>query len=126
MDAQRIFRDRQRNIEQATQQALGEIEQALGAVIRQVAASRQVNLVLPRPFVIYNEPPFDLTGEVAQHLNRALRSVTIPPEETAGESAPPAPRGSSGQQQPSSAPAAPAQQGGAQRPGQQSAPARRH
>lgn len=79
-DSQRIFRERSRAIEQAAQGALVEIEQALGSVIRQVAASRNVNLVLPRPLVIYNDPPFDLTEEVAQQFNKVLRNVTIPPE----------------------------------------------
>jgi Skp family chaperone for outer membrane proteins len=81
-DSQRIFRERSRAIEQAAQQALTEIEQGLGAVIRQVAASRNVNLVLPRPLVIFNDPAFDLTEEVAAQFNRALRSVTLPPEQT--------------------------------------------
>ena len=52
-------------------------------VIRQVAASRNVNLVLPRPLVIYNDPPFDLTDEISQQLNKALRSVTLAKEEAA-------------------------------------------
>ncbi|MBL6455068.1 OmpH family outer membrane protein [Belnapia sp. T6] len=90
-DSQRIFRERSRAIEQAAQQALVEIEQALGVVIRQVAASRKVNLVLPRPLVIFNEPPFDLTEEVAQQFNRTLRSVTMPPEGAGAEAAAPAP-----------------------------------
>ena len=49
-------------------------------MIRQVAASRKVNLVLPRPLVIFNEPPFDLTEEVAQQFNHVLRSVNMPAE----------------------------------------------
>ena len=79
-ESQRIFRERSRAIEQVAQGALVEIEQALGTVIRQVAASRSVNMVLPRPLVIFNDPPFDLTAEVSQQFNRALRSVSIPPE----------------------------------------------
>ncbi|MBO1074283.1 OmpH family outer membrane protein [Roseomonas marmotae] len=96
-DSQRIFRDRSRSIEQAAQGSLVEIEQALAVVIRQVAASRKVNLVLPRPLVIYNEPPFDLTPEVSAQLNKVLKSVTI-----AAEDAPPAaaPAGNTGQRTP--------------------------
>ncbi|GGG22729.1 hypothetical protein GCM10010964_08590 [Caldovatus sediminis] len=81
-DAQRIFRDRQRAIEQAAQQALSEVEQALVEVITQVAESRSVNLVLPAPVVIFNQPQFDLTAEVADKLNERLRSVAIAPEGT--------------------------------------------
>jgi Skp family chaperone for outer membrane proteins len=86
-DSQRIFRERSRTIEQAAQQALVEIEQTLGVVIRQVAASRNVNLVLPRPLVIFNDPPFDLTEEVATQFNKVLKSVNMPPE-SAGTDAP--------------------------------------
>lgn len=80
-DSQRIFRDRSRNIEQAAQQALQEIEQALAVVIRQVSASRKVNMVLPRAVVIYNDPPFDLTGEVSAQLNKVLKAVALAAEE---------------------------------------------
>jgi Skp family chaperone for outer membrane proteins len=98
-DAQRIFRDRQRAIEAATQVGLQQIEQALGAVIRQVASSRGVNLVLPRPLVIYNEPGFDITDEVSAQMNRVLRTVNLPAE---GEMPPQqAPAARNGAQQPS-------------------------
>ncbi|WP_203077285.1 OmpH family outer membrane protein [Falsiroseomonas ponticola] len=89
-DAQRIFRDRSRAIDQAAQQAIQQIEQALGAVIRQVAASRGVNIVLPRPLVIFNESGFDLTDEISAQMNRVLRSVTMLPESAAPIEAPPA------------------------------------
>lgn len=88
-DGQRIFRDRARDMEQLAQQALREIEQALAIIIRQVAASRSVNIVLPRPLVIFNEPPFDLTEEVAIQLNRMITQVNLPPE--AASAAPPPP-----------------------------------
>ena len=79
-DAQRIFRDRSRAIDQATQVGLQQIEQALGAVIRQVAASRGVNMVLPRPLVVFNEAGFDITDEVSAQMNRVLRTVNLPAE----------------------------------------------
>jgi Skp family chaperone for outer membrane proteins len=82
-DGQRIFRDRARDLEQLAQQALREIEQALAIVIRQVATSRGINLVLPRPLVILNDPPFDMTEEVAVQLNRMITSVTLPPDPSA-------------------------------------------
>lgn len=82
-DSQRVLRERARDIEQLAQTALREIEQALGIVIRQVASGRNVNIVLPRPLVIFNEPPFDLTEEVAAQLNRMIPNVTLPAE--AGE-----------------------------------------
>jgi Skp family chaperone for outer membrane proteins len=90
-DAQRIFRDRSRAIDTAAQAGLQQIEQALGAVIRQVAASRGVNMVLPRALVIFNEPGFDLTDEVTAQINRVLRNVTIPPEGDAPTATAPTP-----------------------------------
>jgi Skp family chaperone for outer membrane proteins len=99
-DGQRIFRDRARDLEQLAQQALREIEQALAIVIRQVAASRSINMVLPRPLVIFNEPPFDMTEEVALQLNRMISNVNLPPDPSAAP--PPRPAAT-----PAPAPAAP-------------------
>jgi Skp family chaperone for outer membrane proteins len=106
-DAQRIFRDRSRSIDGAAQAGLQQIEQALGAVIRQVAASRGVNVVLPRALVIFNEQGFDLTDEVSAQMNRVLRTVNLPAEGVIpGETpAAPAPAAAAGQR-----PAAPAAQ----------------
>jgi Skp family chaperone for outer membrane proteins len=111
-DSQRTLRDRAAQIEQLAQGALREIEQALGIVIRQVASSRNVNIVLPRPLVIFNEPPFDLTEEVAAQLNRMIPNVTLPAE---GAETPAAP--AAGQRPAAPArPAAPPAQGQPRRP----------
>ena len=99
-EGQRIFRDRARDLEQLAQQALREIEQALAIVIRQVAASRSINLVLPRPLIIFNDPPFDMTEDVAVQLNRMISSVNLPPDPSAAP--PPRPATT-----PAPAPAAP-------------------
>ncbi|WP_240782588.1 OmpH family outer membrane protein [Roseococcus sp. SYP-B2431] len=119
-DSQRIFRNRSQAIEQAAQQSLVQIEESLGVVVRQVAGSRNVNIVLPRPLVIMNEPAFDLTEEVAQQFNRTLRQVTIPAESDGSQ--PPTPP--AGAQAPGgAAPARPAAPAPAAPPAQQ--PARR-
>jgi Skp family chaperone for outer membrane proteins len=104
-DAQRIFRDRSRAIDAAAQQGLQQIEQALGAVIRQVASGRGANIVLPRPLIIFNEPGFDITDEVSAQLNRALRTVNLPAEGVIpGETPAPAAAGQRpGGQQPAAA-----------------------
>ena len=98
--AQGIFRDRNRALEAAGQFGLQQIEQALGAVITQVAQSRGINFVVPRQLVIFNEPGFDITDEVAAQLNRVLRQVNLPAE---GQM-PPAP--AAGIPRPGAAPAA--------------------
>ncbi len=107
-DAQRIFRDRSRAIDQAAQVGLQQIEQALGAVIRQVASSRGVNVVLPRPLVIFNENGFDLTDEISAQMNRVLRTVTMLPEANAPVELPQGTAPGAAPAAPAPAPAAPA------------------
>lgn len=79
-DSQRIFRNRGQHIEVAAQQALMQIEESLAGIVQTVAQRRNVNLVLPLPLVIMNDPAFDMTEEVAQQFNRAMREVRMPPE----------------------------------------------
>jgi Skp family chaperone for outer membrane proteins len=78
--AQRDFRDRNRIIQAAAQYSLGQIESTLIAVIRQVAESRGMNLVLHRSQVALNINEFDITDQVAGQLNKILPSVQIPAE----------------------------------------------
>ncbi len=77
-NAQRQFRDRNRVIQEAAQFALAQIERTLIAIIRQVAESRGMNLVLHRNQVALNVNEFDLTDAVTAQLNKVLPSVTIP------------------------------------------------
>jgi Skp family chaperone for outer membrane proteins len=79
-NAQRSFRDRNRIIQEAAQVALGQIERELIAVIRQVAESRGMNLVLHRAQVALNINEFDITEQVTTQLNQVLPSVVIPPD----------------------------------------------
>jgi Skp family chaperone for outer membrane proteins len=79
-NAQRQFRDRNRIIQEAAQYALAQIERTLIAVIRQVAESRGMNLVLHRAQVALNVNQFDITDQVAEQLNKILPSVVIPPD----------------------------------------------
>ncbi len=52
----------------------------LVAVIRQVAESRGMNLVLHRAQVALNVNEFDITDQVAEQLNKLLPSVDVPPD----------------------------------------------
>ena len=79
-NSQRQFRDRGRIIQEAAQYALAQIERTLVAVIRQVAESRGMNLVLHRQQVALNVNEFDITEQVAQQLNKILPTVVIPPD----------------------------------------------
>ena len=79
-NAQRVFRDRNRIIQEAGQYGLAQIERMLIGVIRQVAESRGMNLVLHRAQVALNINEFDITEQVAEQMNKVLPSVSLPPE----------------------------------------------
>ena len=79
-NAQRTFRERNRVIQEAAQYALAQIERTLVQVIRQVAESRGMNLVLHRSQVALNVNPFDITPAVTAQLNKVLPHVVVPPD----------------------------------------------
>ncbi len=79
-NAQRQFRDRNRYMQEAAQVGLAQIERMLIAVIRQVAESRGMNLVLHRAQVALNVNEFDITESVVAQMNKILPSVVLPPE----------------------------------------------
>ncbi len=79
-NAQRNFQARNRIIQEAAQYGLNQIQASLIGVIRQVAESRSMNIVLHRAQVALNVNEFDITDDVTEQLNKLLPSVTIPPE----------------------------------------------
>jgi Skp family chaperone for outer membrane proteins len=79
-NAQRSFQARSRIIQEAAQFGLNQIQASLIAVIRQIAESHGMNLVLHRAQVALNVNEFDITEQVTEQLNKLLPTVTIPPE----------------------------------------------
>ena len=79
-NAQQTFRARNTIIQEAAQVALGQIERTLIEVIRQVAESRGMNLVLHRAQIALNVNAFDITQQVADQLDKVLPAVQIPPD----------------------------------------------
>ncbi len=79
-NAQKTFRDRNRIIQEAGQYGLAQIERMLIAVIREVAESRGMNLVLHRAQVALNVNEFDITQAVVDQLNKVLPTVVLPPD----------------------------------------------
>ncbi len=90
-NSQRVFRERGRIIQEAAQYALAQIERTLIAVIRQVADSRGMNLVLHRQQVALNVNEFDITQEVTEQMNKIMPSVVIPPDGVEPPTVPPIP-----------------------------------
>ena len=78
--SQNSFRDRNRVLQETAQYELGQIERTLIGVIRQVAESRGMNLVLHRAQVALNINEFDITEQVTQQMNKVMPSITIPPD----------------------------------------------
>ncbi|MGH7044164.1 MAG: OmpH family outer membrane protein [Acetobacteraceae bacterium] len=78
--SRREFAERNQIIQEQGQFAMAQIQRTLQEVVQKVAISRGMNLVLQRQAVAVNVPEFDLTQEVMQVMNKALPSVTIPPE----------------------------------------------
>jgi Skp family chaperone for outer membrane proteins len=76
----RQLQERNKIIAEAGQVALNQIESTLLAVIKQVAESRGMNVVLHRSQVALNMPEFDITDQVVAQLNRLLPTVQIPAE----------------------------------------------
>ncbi len=79
-NAQKDFRDRNRIIQETAQYCLGQIERTLIGVIRQVAESRGMNLVLHRSQVALNVNEFDITDQVTEQMNKVMPTITIPPD----------------------------------------------
>ena len=77
---QKSWRDRNRIIQETAQYSLNQIERTLIAVIRQVAESRGMNLVLHRAQVALNVNEFDITDQVTQQMNKVMPSITIAPD----------------------------------------------
>jgi len=106
--AQRSFRDRNRIIQEAAQFAINQVQSSLIAVIRQVADSRGMNLVLHRSQVALNVNEFDISDKVAEELNRILPKVEVPADGVSS-AVPPTPPAAALPPPPAiSAPAAPA------------------
>jgi Skp family chaperone for outer membrane proteins len=78
--AQRTFRDRTRVLQESYQYGAAQVERITGQILRQVAESRGMNLVLPREQVPLSTAEFDVTEAVVAQLNKVMTTVVIPPE----------------------------------------------
>jgi Skp family chaperone for outer membrane proteins len=76
----RQLRQRDLIIAEAGQVALNQIESTLLAVVKIVAESRNMNVVLHRGQVALNMPEFDITDQVVAKLNELQPTVQIPAE----------------------------------------------
>lgn len=78
--SQRLFRNRDRIIQEAAQVAINAIQANLIAVVRQVSESHGINFVMHRQSVALNSPEFDITDQVVAELNKLMPTVDISPD----------------------------------------------
>jgi len=79
-ESRRVFGERNRVIQEASQYVMAQIDRAIEMVTQQVAVSRGINVVLNRAQILGATPEFDMTPAVVEDLNKVLVKVVIPPE----------------------------------------------
>lgn len=79
-ESRRVFGERNRIIQEASQYVMAQIDRAVEMVTQQVAISRGINLVLNRAQILGTTSDFDMTPAVVEDLNKVLASVVIPPD----------------------------------------------
>ena len=79
-NSRRVFGERNRIIQEASQYVMAQIDRAVEMVTQQVAISRGINLVLNRAQILGATSEFDMTPAVVDDLNKVLANVVIPPE----------------------------------------------
>jgi len=79
-ESRRVFGERNRVIQEASQYVMAQIDRAIEMVTQQVAISRGINVVLNRAQILGATPEFDMTPAVVEDLNKVLVKVVIPPE----------------------------------------------
>ena len=79
-ESRRVFGERNRIIQEASQYVMAQIDRAVEMVTQQVAISRGINLVLNRAQILGVTNEFDMTPAVVDDLNKVLAAVVIPPD----------------------------------------------
>jgi Skp family chaperone for outer membrane proteins len=79
-ESRRVFGERNRIIQEASQYVMAQIDRATEMVTQQVAVSRGINLVLNKAQILGTTSDFDMTPAVVEDLNKILASVVIPPD----------------------------------------------
>jgi Skp family chaperone for outer membrane proteins len=79
-ESRRVFGERNRIIQEASEYVMAQINRAVEMVTKQVAVSRGINLVLNRAQILGVTNEFDMTPAVVEDLNKVLANVVIPPD----------------------------------------------
>jgi Skp family chaperone for outer membrane proteins len=107
-ESRRVFGERNRVIQEASQYVMAQIDRAIEMVTQQVAISRGINVVLNRAQILGATPEFDMTPAVVDDLNKVLTKVIIPPDGVSPMSMKPSEEGAPAAAESKAAPAKPA------------------
>lgn len=76
-DAQARVQKRRQALERVNLEAMQQVQQALEGIVTELAAERQLSLILRKDQTVFNDASFDITDEVLRRLDQRLPSVRI-------------------------------------------------
>ena len=76
-EAQQLAQAKKRDLDTASNNAIGQLKNAIAQVVGEVARERGANLVLPRAAVVLEANAFDVSAEVIERVNQKVPSVTV-------------------------------------------------
>jgi outer membrane protein len=77
MDAQRFVDARLRQLEEAFNESMKQVEAATAQVLAEIAQARGINLVVPRQGVFLSANELDITSEVLGQVERKISRVNV-------------------------------------------------
>ncbi len=77
VDAQRFVDARLRQLEEAFNESMKQVEAATAQVLAEIAQARGINLVLPRQGVFLSANELDITSEVLSQVERKISRVNV-------------------------------------------------
>jgi outer membrane protein len=75
--AQKDVQGKRLKLRRAFEMAIVTIQKEVTAIIAQVAAEKQMDMVVPSAQTLYHKPELDITAEVLSRLNAKLPSMTV-------------------------------------------------
>ncbi|MCZ6887500.1 MAG: OmpH family outer membrane protein [Gammaproteobacteria bacterium] len=77
-EVQREVQSRKRELDQAYDYGIQQVQQALVGIITELAEERGFNLILSRQQIVYADKSLNISEEVLVRLNERLPKVTVP------------------------------------------------
>jgi outer membrane protein len=76
-ESQRYMAARKRQLDAAFSEGMRQVDGALAAIFREVAAERGLNLIIPRNVLMLADESLDVTDDVKRRLDGRLKTVAI-------------------------------------------------